>query len=152
MKSKIPLCLALVLSGGLLACSTIAGESHVGNTDEYQWGEAVDGFQMATSLDETNGILHCWIRNATTNEMDYPSSHFGYCEFTHLEVQAATNWVSIGLPLGAHTIRGFLPYLVGRIKPGQIITNTSYPQELAAWPVRSSNTLPDIRLVALRDF
>jgi hypothetical protein len=75
--TKLILCLALVLSGGFLACSTIARESHVASTDQYLWGEAVGGFQMATSLDETNGILHCLIRNAATNAVAYNDFYFG---------------------------------------------------------------------------
>ena len=40
------------------------------NTVACQWGEAVAGFQMAVSVDETNGIIHCFIRNATTKSTE----------------------------------------------------------------------------------
>jgi hypothetical protein len=121
MKSKLLLCLALVLCGGLMA----AQQSNVASSDGRNWGETVGGFQMAISLDETNGIIHCWIRNATTNEMNYPSFDFGYDEFVKLEVQGATNWIGLKpfiFPGGGYSISP-VPYEVENIKSGQIITN-----------------------------
>jgi hypothetical protein len=46
MKPKIILCLALVLTGGLLGCSTTTSRS----IENRQWGPATDGLQMSLSV------------------------------------------------------------------------------------------------------
>ncbi|MGA2555839.1 MAG: hypothetical protein ABSG04_06140 [Verrucomicrobiota bacterium] len=55
MKSKIPLCLALVLISSLLGCSTtarhsIADRPSSGSTTDRQWGPASNGLQMSLSV------------------------------------------------------------------------------------------------------
>jgi hypothetical protein len=128
MSPKLILCLALVLSGGLLACSTIARESHVASTDQYLWGEAVGVFQMATSLDETNGILHCLIRNAATNAVAYNDFYFGYSAHIRLEIRQGPEWARVGAEVfpGGNVVKGAVPTntKVRWLQPGQIITNT----------------------------
>ena len=124
MNPKLLPCLALALSSGLFGCST-ASQTDVANADRYRWGDVVGGFQMATSLDKSNGIIHCWIRNATTRDIACPSFDFGYSEFTKLEVQDSTNWFGLKpfiFPGGEESISP-VPYGVKNIKPGQIVTN-----------------------------
>ena len=131
MKSKLILCLALVLSGVLFGCAT--AQTELPNTDQYHWGDAVGGFQLATVLDKTNGIVHCLIRNATTNEMDYPSLDFGYVENVRLEIRESTNWIGLAafkLPPGGAA--DYLPYLIKKVEPLQIITRKSAP-----WPIQT---------------
>lgn len=136
MKPKLLLGLALVLSGGLpggFNMPSQASATDVTDTNGPIWGETVGGFQMVATLDETNGIIHCRIRNATTNEMDYPSSDFGYVEFVHLEIRESTSWIELAagkFPGGGAA--GFLPYFTKKVKPLQIITTKSTP-----WPVQT---------------
>ena len=102
MKHKFTIYLALVLGSGLLGFSQIAGKA-TGSTNLPQshvslksdWGPASSGFQMAAVFDETNKIIYCWIRNATSYVCNYPSFDFGYPEYISLEVQVATNWINL---------------------------------------------------------
>ncbi len=138
MRLKLVFNLALVLSGSLPCGSGIAQPS--GLADEYDWGSAAGGFQMAVSLDQTNGIIHCWIRNATTNEMDYPSFDVGYFEDIRFEIQGATNWISLPAEVfpRAAGYSSACPNLVKRIGSQQIITDTYTRSEYRQpWPVQS---------------
>jgi len=136
MKAKLVFCFALVLSG-VLAGYFVAAEPESANRNGFRWGEIAGGFQMATSLDESNGIVHCRIRNATTNEMDYPSFDFGYFVNIHLEIREATNWTKllVGVFPGDRSASGGCPYLLKRSKPGQIITDTYVRDRDKPWPV-----------------
>jgi hypothetical protein len=127
MKLKFLLCLSLILSVGLLGCSTLK--------NGYAWGKVADGFQMTAILDKSNGLVHCQIRNATTNEMDYPSFDFGYVEFVHLQVQELTNWVNlpaVKLPLQGYS--GGDPYFTKKFKPRQIAKGSDLGSS-REWPV-----------------
>ena len=119
--------------------NSMAGQPDVTNDNTLQWGEIVGGFEMATALDETNGIIHCYIRNATTNEIDYPSFDFGYFEYIHLEIRGATNWIRVGkygLPLFPRSFgySSACPYFVKRIPPGRVVTNTYTGSRFHPWP------------------
>jgi hypothetical protein len=136
MNKKLLLGLALVLGGILCGLPSIAQPTDV---SRLQWGEMTGGFQMAAALGETNGLVHCWIRNATTNEMDYPSFDFGYAENISLEICGPTNWSKYRvwpaiLPrsLGASSA---CPYIPKRIGPAQIVTNTYTRSRSRPWPV-----------------
>jgi len=138
MKLIFSLSLAFVLSGGLPGGSSIAQPSDLAGG--YDWGAAAGGFQMAVSLDQTNGIVHCWIRNATTNEMDYPSFDIGYFEDIRFEIQGATNWTTWPTEVfpGMDVFSGACAWLVKRIGPQQIITDTYTRSEYhQPWPVQS---------------
>ena len=52
MKQKLLHCLALVLSGGLLGCSTTSRQS----IESRQWGPATDGLQMSLSVSMSNPV------------------------------------------------------------------------------------------------
>jgi hypothetical protein len=108
------------------------------NKDKLQWGETVGGFQMAVSLDASNGIVHCRIRNATTDEMDYPSFDFGYMENISLEVRETTNWIKLGATVLPRSIgaSSACPYFTKRIKPEQIVTDTYVRSWAKPWPVQ----------------
>jgi len=136
MKPKFLLGLALVLSGGWF--SVFAEQSAAANSDQFDWGEAVGGFQMAASLDASNGIIHCRIRNATTDEMDYPSFDFGYMENISLEVRETTNWIKLRATVLPRSIgaSSACPYFLKRIKPEQIITDTYVRSRAEPWPVQ----------------
>jgi len=89
----------------------------------------VDGFQLTAILDETNGILHCRIRNATGREINYSSFDFGYCEFVHLEIRETTNWMQLAafqLPPGSEA--DDFPYFTKKINPGQNVIRDVPPQ------------------------
>jgi len=137
MKPKLFLGLVLMLSGGLLCGSGIAQPSALAGG--YDWGNTAGGFQMAVSLDQTNGIIHCWIRNATTNEMDYPSFDIGYFEDIRLEFQGATNWITIPTEVfpRAAGFSSACPNLVKRIGPQQIITDTYTRNRYQPWPIQN---------------
>jgi len=68
---------------------------------------------MAVSVDRTNGIVHCWIRNATTNEIDYPSFEVRYWEFIRFEIQRSNYWTNLptGVFPGMHLASSVCPYL-----------------------------------------
>jgi len=130
MKPKLILGLALVLCGGLFGCSTATKESGLSKANEFVWGEAVGGLQLATSVDRANRIIHCRIRNCTTNEIDYPSFDFGYFEFIHLEIKEGNNWrhatfehEELVFPR-AYGASGGCPTYYKQINQGQIVTNT----------------------------
>ena len=133
MKTKIFLCLALVWSVYTAALA---------DTNTLQWGEMAGGFEMAADLDETNGIIHCYIRNATTNEMSYPSFDFGYFENISLQIRGATNWINpenFGIAVLPRSM-GFssaCPNFVGRIPPGQVVTVTYTRSRARRWPVQT---------------
>ena len=93
---------------------------------------------MAASLDASNGIVHCRIRNATTDEMDYPSFDFGYMENISLEVHETTNWIKLGATVLPRCIGAFsgYPYIPKRIKPEQIVTDTYVRSRAEPWPVQ----------------
>lgn len=137
MKPKIILCLALVLIGVLADYSVTAAKIEPAAGNGFRWGDVVGGFQMATSLDESNGIVHCRIRNATTNEMDYPSFDFGYFEEIHLEVREATNWTKFQVAVFPPAVgySSAFPYFIKRIKPGQVVTDTFTRSRHTSWPV-----------------
>jgi hypothetical protein len=137
MKPKIILYLALVLIGVLADYSVTAAKIKPAAGNGFRWGDVVGGFQMATSLDESNGIVHCRIRNATTNEMDYPSFDFGYFEEIHLEVREATNWTKFQVAVFPPAVgySSAFPYLLKHIKPGQIVTDTFTRSRHTPWPV-----------------
>jgi hypothetical protein len=132
VNSKIILCLALVLGRNLTA-----KQANLAGSDDHNWGEIVAGFPMAASLDETNGIIRCWIRNATTNELDYPSFDFGYFEKIHLEIYEATNWTKIQATVFPRAVGYYsaAPYAVKRIGPAQIITKTYVRNKYKPRPV-----------------
>jgi hypothetical protein len=98
------------------------------NTDEYNWGETVGGFQMATSVDESNAVIHCWIRNGLTNAITYNDFVFGYGENIGLEIRQGTEWSGVMADIfpGDFTARGASPTdeKVRWLQPGQIVTNT----------------------------
>src|ERR1035437_11201199 len=123
MIPKIILYLARVLIGVLADYSVTAAKIKPAAGNGFRWGDVVGGFQMATSLDESNGIVHCRIRNATTNEMDYPSFDFGYFEEIHLEVREATNWTKFQVAVFPPAVgySSAFPYFIKRSKPVWIL-------------------------------
>lgn len=137
MKPKIILCLALILIGVLADYSVTAAKIEPAAGNGFRWGDVVGGFQMATSLDESNGIVHCRIRNATTNEMDYPSFDFGYFENIRLEIRGATNWTNLQVAVFPPAVgySSAFPYFIKRIKPGQVVTDTFTRSRHTSWPV-----------------
>lgn len=137
MNCKIVLGLALVLSGVWFCCSTNAGQNESTAGNDLHWGGAVGGFQMAAWLDETNGIVHCRIRNATTNEMDYPSFDFGYFENIRLEIRGATNKSNPWMMVFPRSVgySSACPYFLKRIQPGLVVTDTFTRERFHPWPV-----------------
>jgi len=96
-----------------------------------------DGFQMEAQLDETNGVVHCRIRNATTNTAVYSSFDFGYFEYIHLEIRSETNWTKLCInvfPPAAGYSGGGLR-LLKHIERGQVVTNTHTRGGFRPWPV-----------------
>jgi hypothetical protein len=129
MNSRLLVCLALVLSGGLFGCSaSISHQSDLTDNDGYQWGEAVGGFQMAASVDASNAVIHCWIRNARTNAIIYNDFVFGYVENVFLQVRQGTNWAVVNVEIfpGEQGAMGAIPgdTKVRWLQRGEIITNT----------------------------
>jgi hypothetical protein len=130
MSSKLILCLALVLSSmmpGSFGVSLKANAADSTNTTGPVWGEAVGGFQLAAVLDESNAVVHCWIRNATTNQVAFNDFYFGYVENVKFEICLGTNWTSLPSALlpatpwsGGGALGGKLLYA----QPGQMITHT----------------------------
>ncbi len=94
---------------------------------------------MSASLDVTNGIIHCWIRNATTNEMDYQGGGIGYFELIDLEIMGATNRTKFQAKVFPRDFSGYwggIPIgYVRRIQPGQIITDTYVRSSYRPGPV-----------------
>jgi hypothetical protein len=128
MNSKLLLGLALVLSGGWFSTSATAQQSGVANEDQLQWGETVDGFQMTAVLDKTNGLVHCWIRNATTNEMSVAVD----CEFRQLQMQESTNWMGLAAMAYPMCSASGIGPRSEKIQAGQIVR-----RKFSSWPVHS---------------
>lgn len=130
MKPKLLLCLALGLTGlmpGSFGSPFEADTAGSMNTNGLAWGKAVGGFQMATVFDESNAVVHCWIRNATTNRIAFNDFYFGYVENVKVEIRLGTNWTALPSALipatpwsGGGALGGELIYA----QPGQIITHT----------------------------
>jgi hypothetical protein len=65
------------------------------NKEALAWGEMEGGLQMAAAVDETNGVIHCWVRNGGEKAVKYNDFDFGYWENTGLEIRQGTNWVRL---------------------------------------------------------
>jgi hypothetical protein len=128
MKPKLILCLAFVLSGGLFVDFATAQSSGLASENKLQWGEVVGGFQVAAALDESNAVIHCWIRNAMTNAIIYNDFEFGYVENISLQIQQGTNWAVVNAEVfpGPQGARGAIPTNTKNrwLQPGEIMTNT----------------------------
>jgi hypothetical protein len=131
-KLKLILCLALTSGVGLSARQPVSADP-----EGRGWGQSAHGFQMAASLDVTNGIIHCWLRNATTNEMDYQGFDIGYFELIHLEIMGTTNRTKFPAKVfpNAGAAYGGVPNYVRRIQPGKIITDTYIRSRYKPHPV-----------------
>ncbi|MBI3987297.1 MAG: hypothetical protein HY343_10270 [Lentisphaerae bacterium] len=97
-------------------------------TNELRWGEAVGGLQMAVSVEPRAGFIHCWIRNAETNEITYNRYLLGYFEDVGIEYNDGADWRR--LARAASRFRGYKgvgPTLqdLERLPPLQVITNGS---------------------------
>jgi hypothetical protein len=92
------------------------------------WGESVNDLQMACSLDTSNGVLHCFVRNAGTNAVAYNDFTFGYCENLSLEIRQPTGWMRVDNVAWPHGngVKVTVPddTKIRWLQPGQIITNT----------------------------
>src|SRR5690242_7325987 len=110
----------------LFVLSALGKQSAIQNNEALGWGNTVEGFQMAATVDATNGIIHCWIRNATTNTLNYPCSDFGDNGFVTFDIKSETNWISL-IPWvfpSANEARPEPPYRTKTVKPGQVISYT----------------------------
>lgn len=140
MNAKLLPGFILVLAGLLWAIGSMAQQPDATKDNTLHWGEMVGGFQMAAILDETNGFIHCLVRNATTNEMNFSSFDFGYFENIALEIHGATNWTKSKywpavLPRSFGAYDAF-PNLIKCIHPGQIVTATYIRGRSMPWPVQ----------------
>jgi len=110
------------------------------DSSQMHWGEVNNGFQMATALDESNGLIHCWIRNATTNELNYCSFDIGYREFVTLEIHGPTNWIktkwfgTVVFPR-SDTASDACPCFPKKIGPSQIIPDMRN-KNYRPWPIQ----------------
>lgn len=99
----------------------------VANMDAIPWGGVAGSLQMASAVDQANGVIHCWVRNGETNEVSYNDFDFGYWDFVGLEIRQGTNWVNI--PRTAPGIACGGCHAAGKIKglkPKQVITGTNW--------------------------
>jgi hypothetical protein len=103
-------------------------------TNAPLWGESVDDLQMACSVDASNGVLHCSVRNAGTNAIAYNDFVFGYVFYVSIEIREATGWkrvVSDNLPEGHGIFATIAADTKARwLQPGEIITNTWVRRDL----------------------
>jgi hypothetical protein len=103
---------------------SIASES----TNALSWGESMDDFQMASSWDTSNGVLHCWIRSSGKDAVAYDDFEFGYCENVALEIRQGTKWIRVYSEVfpGLNAARGAVPTdtKIRWLQPSQIMTNT----------------------------
>jgi hypothetical protein len=113
-----------------VATSTAAGPI---DTNAPDWGEPVNGLEMAASVDKSIEVIHCWVRNGTTNRVDYNSFWFGYFESVEFEIREGTNWLPIKsamFPGVTFPGPGFISSAgptggdVRSLQPGQVITDT----------------------------
>ena len=132
MKPKFLLCFALTLGVGFSARQPVSA-----GLEGRDWGVSAHGFQMAASLDVTNGIIHCWIRNATTNEVDYQGFDIGYFELIDLEIMGAPNRTKFQAKVFPDAVGyyGGVPNYIKRIQPGKIITDTYVRSRYRPHPV-----------------
>lgn len=57
-------------------------------TNTIKWGEVCGGFQLGIELEETAGAVHCWLRNATTSELEVNTCALGRWDSVRLLVQS----------------------------------------------------------------
>ena len=46
-------------------------------TNTIQWGKTSEGFQLGIRLEEPAWAVHCWLKNATTNELEFNTCALG---------------------------------------------------------------------------
>jgi hypothetical protein len=89
--------------------SELASNSVSPTTNQITWGEVKDGFQMGAVLEPSAAVIHCFIRNATSNSVAYQAEYLGYVGKVRLEVKQEGLWVSL---------RGFLRYPMVAVNGG----------------------------------
>ena len=118
----------IITVAGLLLLS-FAGRANIGgvNTNNRVWGKSAGDFQMTASLDGSNGVLHCWVRNSGTNDIAYNDFEFGYTENVRLEIHQGAKWIRVYseiVPWAGNIVTGVIHLDTKVVQPGQIITNT----------------------------
>lgn len=124
MRKSLPY--GIIVVAGLLLLS-VAVRANIGavNTTILVWGKSAEDFQMTASLDESNGVLHCWIRNSGTNAIAYNDFEFGYTENVRLEIHQGGKWMPIYSEIVPfHGATGVIYGHIKTLQPGQVITNT----------------------------
>ena len=76
-----------------------------GGTNSVQWGKVSRGFQLGVELEETAGVIHCWLRNATTNNLEINSCALGRWDSLQLLIRSS-NTMAI-LPRTTSARRGY---------------------------------------------
>jgi hypothetical protein len=121
---------------------TLAGfcSANASAADEFHWGEAVNGLELGVSLDASNNVLHCQVRNATNEDVAYNDYYFGRGTCLKMEVREGTNWVEFkdfGMALvpgpGPESCAAGATGKTRLLQPGEVLTNTQ--QRLNSFPL-----------------
>jgi hypothetical protein len=121
---KFTVIVAAVLLAGLFP--GLGAPENSTNTTAREWGETIGGFQMASSVDESNGLIHCWVRNNGTHEVVFMATQIGHWGSADLEIQEGTNWVGLLWSQSWSLIDlSWASVITNRLQPRQIITNAT---------------------------
>src|SRR5271170_1555604 len=98
MKPKLMLWLTLVWMGGscgICMAAIVYPKAPDGGRQivSENIGTATNELQIAVSLDESNGVLHCCILNSGTNALAYNDFDVGNSENIGLEIRHGSNWL-----------------------------------------------------------
>lgn len=58
-------------------------------TNNIKWGETVNGLQMGVEQDKSASYIHCWVRNATTNNLTCNLWNLGEWQNVGIEIEFA---------------------------------------------------------------
>jgi hypothetical protein len=61
-------------------------------SDVIRWGEPREGLSLGIEADERAGVIYCWIRNATTNAVQYNDYFLGVSGLVHVEISRDKTW------------------------------------------------------------
>jgi hypothetical protein len=92
MKAGFLVCAAIVAGMTSLAASTETGTNHL------EWGSLTNGLQMGSRVEESSGLVQCWVRNGKTNEIWYNDYYLGIWGLTSLEIFDGGEWKCLRWP------------------------------------------------------
>ena len=84
---------------GLLSLATFVmhrvNADELGVTNTIRWGVPQEGLQLGVEPEEQSGVVSCYIRNATTNVVEYNDYYLGHGELASVEILQGEFWLRL---------------------------------------------------------